>query len=85
MIKFKLIGAVLVVSAIQMTPVLTPASAQVSEPAAAEARDPNFSIYSSGPPSYGYSGAMAQTLPDEAWAPQPPVRIHHVHHSMKHR
>ena len=80
MTKFKLIGAVLVVSAMQLTPVL----AQVSEPAAAAARDPNFSIYSSGPPSYAYSGAMAQTLPDEAWAPQPPVRTHRAHHSMKH-
>ena len=79
MIKFKLIGAVLVVSAIQVTSAL----AQVSEPAAAEARDPNFSIYSSGPSSYGYSGAMAQTLPDEAWAPQAPVRTHRAHHSMK--
>ena len=82
MIKFKLIGAVLVVAAMQLTPAL----AQVSEPAAAEARDPNFSIYSSGPPSYyGSSGAMAQTLPGEAWAPQPQVRTHRSRHSMKHR
>jgi len=84
MIKFKLIGAVLVVSAIQLTPASTSALAQVSEPAAAEARDPNFSIYSSGPPSYAYSGAMAQTLHDEAWAPQAPVRTHRAHHPMKH-
>ena len=61
MIKLKLIGAALVVAAFQLTPAL----AQVSEPAAAQARDPNFSIYSSGPPSYGYSGAMAQTSRDE--------------------
>ncbi len=45
MTKFKLVGVALVLSAIQ----LTPAWAQVSEPAAAEARDPNFSIYSNYP------------------------------------
>ena len=42
MTRFKLIGAALALSAF----VATPALAQVSEPAAAEARDPNFSIYS---------------------------------------
>jgi hypothetical protein len=83
MTSFKLIGVALVVSAIQ----LAAASAQVSEPAAAEARDPNFSIYSSGPPSYGPSsygpsGAMAQTLPDDAWA-TPVPRPHRTHHTMK--
>ena len=44
MTRSKLVGAALVLSVIQLMPV----SAQVSEPAAAAARDPNFSIYSSG-------------------------------------
>jgi hypothetical protein len=79
MTKFLLVGAALVVSAIQLTPV----SAQVSEPAAAAARDPNFSIYSSGPAGYGVSRAMAQTLPEDAWEPRTPVRPHRVHHPMK--
>jgi hypothetical protein len=80
MTKLRLIGVAFVVSAIQ----LAAASAQVSEPAAAMARDPNFSIYSSGPPSYGApAGAMAQSLPDEAWEPQVPVRSHRAHHVMK--
>jgi hypothetical protein len=48
MTRFKLVAAALAVSAF----VATPALAQVSEPAAAAARDPNFSIYSNS----GYSG-----------------------------
>ena len=78
MTKFKLIGAVLVVSAMPLMPV----SAQVSEPAAAAAQDPNFSIYSSGP-GFSALGAMAQTLPDDQWAPRTPARPHRVHHLMK--
>jgi hypothetical protein len=65
MTRLILVGAVLVFSAIQLTRV----SAQVSEPAAAMARDPNFSIYSSGPVGYGGSGAMAQAPLDDAFGP----------------
>jgi hypothetical protein len=79
MIKLKLVVAVLVVSAIQLTSV----SAQVSEPAAAMARDPNFSIYSSGGSGLGSSPAMAQALPEDAVGPRMPVRSHRVHHVMK--
>lgn len=79
MTKFISVGAALVVLAIQLTPV----SAQVSEPAAAAARDPNFSIYSSGPAGYGASRAMAQTLPEDAWEPHRPLRPHRAHHGMK--
>ena len=87
MTKFLLVGAALVVLAIQLTPV----SAQVSEPAAAAARNPNFSIYSSGPVGYGssgpvgygVSGAMAQTLPEDAWEPRTPVRPYRTHRPMR--
>jgi hypothetical protein len=82
MIKFKLVGAALVLSAIQLTPVL----AQVSEPAAAAARDPNFSIYSSYPGGgvgFAASRAMAQTLPEEAFGPRMSVRPHRAHHVMR--
>ena len=79
MTKLKLIGVALVVSAIPLTAVW----AQVSEPAAAAARDPNFSIYSSGPPRYGAPAAMAQSLPEEAWEPQVPVRSHRARHQMR--
>jgi hypothetical protein len=43
MTRSKILGAALALAAFIATPVL----AQVSEPAAAAARDPNFSIYSS--------------------------------------
>jgi hypothetical protein len=79
MIKLKLVGAVLVVSAIQLVPV----SAQVSEPAAAAARDPNFSIYSSGGGGLGSSPAMAQALPEDGVGPRILVRPHRAHHVMK--
>ena len=79
MIKLKLVGPALVVSAIQLTSV----SAQVSEPAAAAARDPNFSIYSSGGGGFGSSPAMAQALPEDAVAPRMPVRSHRARHVIK--
>ena len=81
MIKFKLIGAVLVVV---RDAIDAGAGASFGAGRGCGAGS-ELSIYSSGPPSYGYSGAMAQTLPDEAWAPQVPVRMHRAHHSMKHR
>lgn len=80
MTRYLLVGAALGFSAIQLTPV----SAQVSEPAAAMARDPNFSIYSSGPAGYGGSGAMAQALPDHTFGPRLTRRSHRTHHVMKH-
>ena len=77
MTRVKLLGVAFALSAIPLTAVW----AQVSEPAAAAARDPNFSIYSSGPSSYGApDGAMAQSPPDEAWETQIPVRSHRAHH-----
>jgi hypothetical protein len=79
MTRFKLVGAALVVSAIQLTSV----SAQVSEPAAAAARDPNFSIYSSGGAGLGSSPAMAQALPEDAVGPRMSVRPHRAHRVMK--
>jgi hypothetical protein len=82
MTKFKLVGAALILSAIQLTSV----SAQVSEPAAAAAQDPNFSIYSnysSGGAGFRDSRAMAQTLPEDALRPRMPVRPHRAHHVMK--
>jgi hypothetical protein len=82
MTKFKWIGVALVLAAVQ----LASASAQVSEPAAAAARDPNFSVYAPYPGGgYGYrdSGAMAQTLPEDAYGPRTPVRAHRAHHMMR--
>ena len=75
MTRFKLIGVAFVVSAIQ----LTAASAQVSEPAAAAARDPNFSIYSSGPAGFAIPAARAQALPGDISEPVTPVRTHRAH------
>jgi hypothetical protein len=77
MTKFKLVGAALVLSVIQ-----TPVSAQISEPSAALAQNPNFSVYSGGGAGFGGSGAMAQTLPEDAWGPRL-VRRHRAHHVMK--
>jgi hypothetical protein len=83
MAKFKLVGAALVLAATQLTPV----SAQVSEPAAAAARDPNFSIYSnysSGGAGFEASRAMARALPEDASALRMSVRPHRTHHLRKH-
>jgi hypothetical protein len=51
------LGATLVLSALLATP---SAWGQTSEPAAAEAQDPTFSIYSNG---RGFSGTMASQAP----------------------
>ena len=83
MTKFKLVGAALVLSAIQVMPLW----AQVSEPAAAAARDPSFSIYSnypSGGAGFATSRAMAQTFPEDAFGPRISARPHRAHHVMKH-
>ena len=79
MTRFMAIGAALVASAIALSPV----SAQVSEPAAAAARDPNFSVYSSGPAGFRVQDSMAQALPEDAWTSQPPVRPHRAHRGIK--
>lgn len=57
MTSFKLFGAALVLSAL----VATPASAweAISEPGAAAAMDPSFSVYSSDHNAYGSSRATA--------------------------
>jgi hypothetical protein len=75
MTRFKFIGAALALSAF----IATAASAQVGEPAAAEAQNPNFSIYSNN----GYAGvsrpqpydanAMAETRMSVT-----PYRTHHA-------
>jgi hypothetical protein len=59
MTSFKFLGATLVLSALLAT--LAPAWGQVSEPAAAEAQDPNFSIYSND--GRGFSSTMASQAP----------------------
>lgn len=76
MTKFELFALALVVFATY----LTPTWAQVSEPAAAAARDPSFSIYSSGGADFRASHAMVQTLPDDLGlrSPARPHRAHHV-------
>jgi hypothetical protein len=71
MTSLKILGATLVLSALVATPALAWQSA--SEPAAAAASDPNFSIYSSGP---GYSGAMAQAPLGDASGLRLSVRRH---------
>lgn len=73
MTRFWVLGAVLVLSTVQLTPVV----AQVSEPAAAADEDPNFSIYSDSKPSYS---AMAQTPPQDVVGSRRPLRRHHSRH-----
>ena len=77
MTRSKLVGAALVLS-------VMPVSAQVSEPAAAAARDPNFSIYSSGGADFGASRAMTQAPPEDTLGPRTSVWPHRTHHAMKH-
>ena len=57
MTSFRFLGATLVLSAL----LATPASAQVSEPAAAASLDPNFSIYSND--GRGFSRTTASQVP----------------------
>lgn len=72
MTSFRILGAALVLSAL----LATPASAweAISEPSAAEAADPSFSIYSNDGP--GYSGAMASAPLGDASRPRMSVRPH---------
>ena len=59
MTGIKFLGATLVLSALLATP--ASAGGALSEPAAAQAQDPTFSIYSND--RAGFSGAMASQLP----------------------
>jgi hypothetical protein len=72
MTSFKFLGATLVLSAL----LATPASAweAISEPAAAAAQDPNFSIYSNDGP--GFSRTMASQAPLGAPGVHTSVRPH---------
>ena len=76
MTHFKLIGTALALSAF----VATPALAQLSEPAAAEARDPNFSIYSNyGPGPSRVVDSRAQF--GDASGLRMSLRPHHANHA----
>lgn len=79
MTSFKLFGAALVLSAL----VATPASAwdAISEPAAAAATNPSFSIYSSGYNAFGPSRATAsRSFDNDALAEMPlSAKPHHAH------
>jgi hypothetical protein len=78
MTSFKCLGATLVLSAL----LATPASAweAASEPAAAAAADPTFSIYSND--GRGYSGTMASQAPlGDALGPHILVRRHRGNHT----
>jgi hypothetical protein len=76
MTQFKLLGAAFALSAF----VATPALAQVSEPAAAEAQDPYFSIYSNYGP--GPSRVMESNAQfGDAWGQHKSVRPHHANHA----
>jgi hypothetical protein len=78
MTSFKFLGATLVLSAL----LATPASAwdAISEPAAAAAQDPTFSIYSND--GRGFSGTMASQAPlgDASGVPMS-VRPHRRNHT----
>ncbi|THD66012.1 MAG: hypothetical protein E7813_13830 [Bradyrhizobium sp.] len=76
MTNFKFLTAPLVLSAL----LATPASAQVSEPAAAAAQDPAFSIYSND--GRGFSSTMASQAPlGDASGLHMSVRPHRGNHT----
>ena len=77
MTSLKFLGATLVLSAL----LATPASAwnAVSEPAAAAAADPSFSIYSNDGPAYPH--AMAQAPLNDAPGLHMSIRRHRGHHA----
>ena len=78
MTSFKFLGATLVLSAL----LATPASAwdAASEPAAAAAADPTFSIYSNYGGGYSAYGMASQVLPGYAPGAHLSVRPHRGHH-----
>ena len=78
MTSFKFLGATLVLSAL----LATPASAweAISEPAAAAAQDPTFSIYSND--GRGFSRTMASQAPlGDASGLHMSVRLHRGNHT----
>jgi len=78
MTSFKFLGATLVLSALLATPASAWQSA--SEPAAAAAGDPNFSIYSNN--GRGFSGTMASPAPlGDASGLHVSVRPHRGNHT----
>ena len=78
MTSLKFLGATLVLSALLATPASAWQSA--SEPAAAAAEDPNFSIYSND--GRGFSGTMASQAPlGGASGPHVLVRPHRGNHT----
>jgi hypothetical protein len=79
MTSFKFLGATLVLSAL----LATPASAwqAASEPAAAAAADPTFSIYSSDGRGYSAYGMASQVPLGDASGLRTSVRPHHRNHT----
>jgi hypothetical protein len=79
MISFKFLGAMLVLSAL----LATPASAwqAASEPAAAAAADPTFSIYSNDGRGYYAYGMASQAPLGYASGLHTSVRSHHRNHT----
>jgi hypothetical protein len=79
MISFKFLGAALILSAL----LATPASAwqAVSEPAAAAAADPTFSIYSNDGRRYSAYGMASQAPLGDASGLHTSVRPHHRNHT----
>ena len=77
MTSFKFLGSTLVLSALLAT--LAPAWGQVSEPAAAEAQDPNFSIYSND--GRGFSSTMASQALGDASGLHTSLRPHRRNHT----
>ena len=79
MTRFKLLGATFVLSAF----LATPASAweAVSEPAAAAASDPTFSIYSNDGRGYSAYGMASQAPLGDVSGLHTSVRPHRRHHT----
>jgi hypothetical protein len=76
MTGFKFLSATLVLSALLATP---SAWGQTSEPAAAEAQDPNFSIYSND--GRGFSSTMASQALGDASGLHTSLRPHRRNHT----
>jgi hypothetical protein len=81
MTSFKFLGATLVLSAL----LATPASAwqAASEPAAAAAADPTFSIYSNDGRGYSAYGMTSQAPLGDASGLRTSVRPHHRNHTAR--
>ncbi|MBR0693582.1 hypothetical protein [Bradyrhizobium lablabi] len=79
MISLKFLGATLVLSALLATPAAAWQAA--SEPAAAAAADPNFSIYSNNGRGYSAYGMASQATLGDASGLHRSVRPHHRNHT----